>query len=253
MLKILFNRDFDKNIQKVTFFETEQKKVFPKKKNNILSPNEINSGLTFLDFHKNGDIILYRKQEILKVLIHELIHSNLIDEKIIFSKNMKDFSNLFCVKYDILLNEAFTESFATILNIFYIHINAKFNIKLLDVMFYNELLYSTYISTKIMNYYDINNIDDVIKNNTLCKTIFPQKTNVFAYYILKNIILKNHIDLGKILSKYDLNNDYKINNEYCVNALIKLILNNIKFLDNKSFIVNDKNKSLRMCLYEIKL
>ena len=275
MLKILFNRDFDKNIQKVTFFETDQKKVFPKKKNNILSPNEINSGLTFLDFHKNGDIILYRKQEILKVLIHELIHSNLIDQKIIFSKNMKDFSNLFCVNYEILLNEAFTESFATIINIFYLHINFRMNIKLLDVMFYNEMLYSTYISTKIMDYYDIDNIVDVIKNNKLgslsqdsdssvsaswttprgipCKTIFPQKTNVFAYYILKNIILKNHIDLGKILSKYDINNNYKINNDYCVNDLIKLILNNIQFLDSKSFIINDKNKSLRMCLYEIKL
>jgi hypothetical protein len=253
MLKILFNRDFDKNIQKVTFFETDQKKLFPKKKNNVLSPNEINSGLTFLDFHKNGDIILYRNQEILKVLIHELIHSNLIDQKIIFSKNMKDFSNLFCVNYEILLNEAFTESFATIINIFYLHINAKMNIKLLDVMFHNEILYSTYISTKIMNYYDIHNIVDVIKNNKLCKNIFPQKTNVFAYYILKNIILKNHIELGKILSKYDVNNDYKINNEYCVNDLIKLILNNIQFLDNKSFIINDNNKSLRMCLYEMKL
>jgi hypothetical protein len=276
MLKILFNRDFDKNIQKVTFFETDQKKVFPKKKNNILSPNEINSGLTFLNFHKNGDIILYRKEEILKVLIHELIHSNLIDEKIIFSKNIKNFSNLFCVNYTILLNEAFTESFATIINIFYIHINSKLNNKLLDVMFYNEILYSTYISTKIMNYYDIDNIENVIKNNKLwslsqdsdtnvsasgittprgirCKNIFPQKTNVFAYYILKNIILKNHIKLGNILSKYDLNNDYKINNEYCVNELIKLILNNVKFLDSKSFIINDKNKSLRMCLYEMKL
>jgi hypothetical protein len=253
MLKILFNRNFDKNIQKVIFFETDQKKVFPKKKNNILSPNEINSGLTFLNFHKNGDIILYRKQEILKVLIHELIHSNLIDEKIIFSKNIKNFSNLFCVNYDILLNEAFTESFATIINIFYIHINSKLNNKLLDVMFYNEILYSTYISTKIMNYYDIDNIENVIKNKSLCKTIFPQKTNVFAYYILKNIFLKNHINFGKILSKYDINNNYKINNEMCINDLIKLILNNIQFLDNKSFSINDKNRSLRMCLYEIKL
>jgi hypothetical protein len=253
MLKILFNRNFDKNIQKVTFFETDQKKIFPKKKNNILSPNEINSGLTFLNFHKNGDIILYRKEEILKVLIHELIHSNLIDEKIIFSKNIKNFSNLFCVNYDILLNEAFTESFATIINIFYIHINFKLNNKLLDIMFYNEILYSTYISTKIMNYYDIDNIENVIKNKTLCKTIFPQKTNVFAYYILKNIFLKNHINFGKILSKYDINNDYKINNEMCINDLIKLILNNIQFLDNKSFAINDKNRSLRMCLYEIKL
>ena len=159
-LKILFNRN--NNHQKVVYFETNKKKLFPLN-NSILSPNEVNSGLTNLDFHKNGNIILFRKEELLKVLIHELIHSNLIDEKIIFSNKIKSFSSEFCVKYNILLNEAFTETFALILNIFYINIigsNDKLN---LNIMFDNELKYSDYICSKIMHYYNIKNIQDIIK------------------------------------------------------------------------------------------
>ena len=249
LLKKIFNKsEYNQNI---TYFETNKKKKFPKK-NIVLGPNEVNSGLTFLDLEKihiNGDIILYRKEEVLKVLIHELIHSNLIDSKIIFSKKTNEFSNLFCVNYKILLNEAFTESFATIINIFYIHIINKMKNKYLNIMFQNEMIYSNYICNKIINFYNINNISDIIKKNNKCINNFPQKTNVFSYYILKNILLTNHILLSEILNIYTLN--YKIIDEKCIIEIINLIINNINSFDNKKIIIKN-NKSLRLCLYELK-
>jgi hypothetical protein len=252
LLKILFNRDTSNNIQKVIYFETENKKRFPKDNNVILGPHEVNSGLTFLDFHKNGDIILYRKEEILKVLIHELIHSNLIDQKIIYSDKIKNFSNAFCVNYNILLNEAFTETFATLINLFYIHIIGNLDIKYLNTMFKNELRYSTYICSKIIKYYNINKIEHIIKNKNNCIKNFPQKTNVFAYYILKNILLNNHITFSTILSKHTLN--YKVNNELCITYIINLISSQIKELDKSIInIKSDKNNSLRLCLYELNI
>jgi hypothetical protein len=251
LLKKIFNKsEYNQNI---TYFETNEKKKFPKK-NIVLGPNEVNSGLTFLDLetkHKNGDIILYRKEEVLKVLIHELIHSNLIDSKIIFSKKTNEFSNLFCVNYKILLNEAFTESFATIINIFYIHIINKMKKQELNIMFQNEIKYSNYICNKIINFYNINNISDIIKKNNECINNFPQKTNVFSYYILKNILLTNHILFGNILNKYTYN--YKINDEKCIIEIINLIINNINSFDNKKISIKDNNKSLRLCLYELKI
>jgi hypothetical protein len=117
ILLIFFKRANISNNQTVTYFETTKKKLFPKSNTKILSPNEINSGVTTLDFHKNGDIILFRKEEVLKVLIHELIHSNLIDKNIIFSDLSQKFNNNFCVDYRILLNEGFTEATANILHI----------------------------------------------------------------------------------------------------------------------------------------
>ncbi len=251
LLKILFNRNnYEQN---VIYFETDEKKKFPKK-GDVIGPDNVNSGLTYVDIHKNGKIILYRKQELLKVLIHELIHSNLIDSKIIFSNKIKSFSNNFCVSYNILLNEAFTESFATIINIFYIHITCKFKINILDIMFYNELFYSNYICSKIIKFYDISKISDVLKDGTLCKNNFPQKTNVFAYYILKNILLTKHNEFGNILHKYTSSKDYKLCCEEGIVELINLIMKNITTLDNNIInIKDDNNKTLRLCLYELAL
>jgi hypothetical protein len=251
LLKKIFNKSNYK--QNIIYFETKEKKKFPNK-NIVLGPNEVNSGLTFLELYKkdkNGDIILYRKEELLKVLIHELIHSNLIDSKIIFFKKTNEFSNLFCVDYKILLNEAFTESLATIINIFYINIFTKMKENNLNIMFHNEIRYSTYICNKIIKFYNINNISDILRKNDICINNFPQKTNVFSYYILKNILLTNHNLFGEILNNYTL--EYKIINENCIIEIINLIINNINLFDMKKIIIKDKNKSLRLCLYELEL
>jgi hypothetical protein len=149
------------------------------------------------------------------------------------------------------INEAFTESFATIINIFYIHIINKMEKKELNIMFQNEIIYSNYICNKIINFYNINNISDIIKKNNECINNFPQKTNVFSYYILKNILLTNHILFSEILNIYTLN--YKIIDERCIIKIINLIINNINSFDNKKFSIKDNNKSLRLCLYELKI
>jgi hypothetical protein len=116
-------------------------------------------------------------------------------------------------------------------------------------MFKNEIKYSNYICSKIIKFYGINNIKDILKNNNECINNFPQKTNVFSYYILKNILLTNHILFSNILDKYTLN--YKINNENCIIDIINLILNNINSININDIFIKDNNKSLRLCLYEL--
>ena len=230
-----------------------KKKKFPIK-HKILGPNEINSGLTILDLQKkNGNIILYRKEEVLKVLIHELVHSNLIDQKLIFSHNNNYFNKLICVNYDIVINEAFTEFFALILNIFYINIVNNLKRNDLNIMFNNEIKYSFYISSKIFKYYNINNINEIIKNNNNCKITFLQNTNIFSYYILKKILLKDHLIIGEILDKYSEN--YKINDRVCIKKIIDILITNIEQMKNNKYNTFDfyKNNSLRLCLYELKL
>jgi hypothetical protein len=99
LLKELFKKT---NYQKVIYFETNEKKKLPTKKI-TLGPNEVNSGVTFLNSinnHKSDNpIFLFRKEEVIKVLIHELIHSNLIDEKIILSNFDYKLNDKFCVNY----------------------------------------------------------------------------------------------------------------------------------------------------------
>ena len=126
--------------------------------------------------------------------------------------------------------------------------------KILDNMFNNELFYSNYICSKIIKFYNISKISDVVKDGTFCKNNFPQKTNVFAYYILKNILLTKHIDFGNILEKYTSLKDYKLCCEEGIVQLIDLIMKNITILDNNILnIKNNNNKTLRLCLYELEL
>jgi hypothetical protein len=252
ILKNIFNRN---NInQTIIYFETNKKKKFPSKYK-ILGPNEINTGLTLLDLKKNGNIILFRKEEILKVLIHELIHSNLIDEKFIFSNENTYLNKILCSNYNIVLNEAFTETLATILNIYYIHIVKKLGKGELNKMLKNEIKYSNLISSKIFKYYNIEKIDDILIKNK-CSNIFSQNTNVFSYYILKNILLNNHIRFGEILDNNS--NYYKIKTSTCIFQMIDLINNSLSLYNNND-LNNDlnnnielNNNSLRLCLYELK-
>ena len=250
ILKKLFKRDYD---QKLIYFETNKKKEFPEKNNvkiTTLSPDNVNTAVTMVELHKNGNIILYRKEECIKVLIHELIHSNLVDEKLIFTNKNTEFTKLFCTNYKILLNEAFTETMACIINIFIIHILQNLSKEELDKMFINEFTYSTYICSKIKTYYKIDKIKDIIKKNGQnkeCINYFPQQTNVFSYYFLKNILLKNNIYLGKLLKKYTYN--YKIIDDKAVIKIMNLLITNIDDLDDRLIKVNDKNKSLKMSFY----
>ena len=97
---------------------------------------------------------------------------------------------------------------------------------------------------------NIKNISDIIKDKDMCHIFFPQNTNVFAYYILKNILLMNHIDYGNIL--IENTDSYKIRDNIGISKIINLINTKIylfKILDlSKS---NSKNNSLRLCLYEM--
>ena len=117
-------------------------------------------------------------------------------------------------------------------------------------MFVNEFNYSNYICSKIKTYYKIDKISHIIKRSgedKECIDYFPQQTNVFSYYFLKNILLKNHILLGKLLKKYTYN--YKIIDNICVSNIMKLLIKNIPDLDNRLKKITDKNKSLKMSLY----
>lgn len=236
MLKKILKRE---NIyQEVIYFEIFEKKKFPYK-NIILGPNEVNSGFTSLD---SGKIILYRKEEVLKVLIHELIHSNLIDYKLIFSKESNKINDYFCINYKILLNEAFTETIATIIHLFYVNIVCKYKKSDLNAMFFYEILYSNYICNKIMKFYNIKNIKDILKKHN-CKSIFLQKTNVFSYYFLKNILLKKHLEFGKLMQE-------KMTDK-TINKIIDLIMYNLpdNTYDTSNIYINNKN--LYLCLYEL--
>jgi hypothetical protein len=171
-----------------------------------------------------------------------MIHANNIDKHLRTSKMSKKF----CVNYEVLLNETFTETFANLLNIFFINIRLNGSKKDLNVLYENEVKYSIYIYSKILDYYKINSVYDFIKNkkDQTCKTIFPQKTNVMAYYLLKNILLIQNQDFSAYLEKSP---------NFEKNSLEKIIFDHMYLLDNNRLHIKKQynNKSLRLTLYEL--
>lgn len=282
-MKILFNRTNKNNKQTLYYFPTSLKKRI-NKDTHILGINECNTGYSYLDSlydkkhccHPNGNIYIFRKEEHYKVLIHELIHACYKDQDMILSNETESFSKNFCINKQILLNESYTETIATILNLFYLHIilynnNSIFNNKknknksknnnmnILNLMYINETKYSFYTMAKILNFYKINSLNDFTRNINQkgCNTVFLQETNVFSYYIVKPLLLYNINDFSSFLKKYT--NNFSVVSQKCVKYFSNMILN-IIHNDNKTKNIikmllhkfkNCKNKSLRLTLYEM--
>ena len=275
--KILFNRTNKNNKQILYYFPTPLKKRI-NNNTHILGVNECNTGYSHLESlyekkhccHPNGNIYIFRKEEHYKVLIHELIHACYKDQDMILSDENELFSKNFCINKQILLNESYTETIATILNLFYLHIilynksiskinNKNKNMKMLELMYINETKYSFYTMAKILNFYKINSINDFTKysNQKGCNTVFLQETNVFSYYIVKPLLLYNVNIFSAFLKKYTDN--FSVVSQNCVKYFSKMILNIIhNDIKTKNIIKmllekfkNCKNKSLRLTLYEM--
>lgn len=172
---------------------------FKKKLNNktkSLGSREINSGFT-TSGHK---LCIFRKEELYKVLIHELIHYLKLDlvRPVEFSDYHKYFN--IPVNTEIRLNEAYTETFAVIFNSM---INTKSEKELISVL-NRELKYSLYQCAKILDYFNFKTALEFFKRND-GNTKFNQRTSVFSYFFVKTLILFN---LDVFLKNYE-KIDYK--------------------------------------------
>jgi hypothetical protein len=189
--------------QVVYYYPTPFKKTFPKSPSKSLSPKEVNSGVTFLEApkeqsHKNGEIILFRREEHLKVLIHELIHSFHLDYQIIL--HSKAMERSVCSNYPVLLNEAYTEAFATMIRLFF-HYYTKYHKskvgldqKRLIQIIRAEVKYELGLARRVLEFNGLRPADLpllVATDRGECLEKFQQMTNVFSYYILKPLLLYN--------------------------------------------------------------
>ncbi len=257
-------------IQEIYYYPSSFKKVFSK---NPLSPREVNSGVTFIENvehqHKhNGKIVLFRKEEVYKVCIHEMIHSFHMDYPlIIHSHTMK--SEL-CSNYPILLNEAYTESLATMLNLYFVYLQKEhfmspygiynipehyiFNINKLRAMFKNELNYELGLSKKVLNHNGLkyDELNKLVKEDS-CLKKFLQHTNVFSYYVLKPLIL-NNIDYYDDFMKNYTNNGFMKNEgiqileDYILNIMRNNDSHYVKSLKRAKI---STSRSLKMVFYQM--
>lgn len=212
----------------ITFYLTNIKKSLPPDHRlKVLTEEYMNSGFTFIK--EPSDIHIFRKEESLKVLIHELIHASKFD----FNNN-----NLIDVpvslKDDDSSNEGITEYLAIIHYYWYI---ANFIDKIdpseqfVDLLS-NDLGWQYYQICKILQYFDLKLCDLLDSNN------FKQRTSVISYFFLKHYFFTQN-SLPIILSR----------NITEINKLIRNITDYIKKCDSSP--VDTNGISMRMSLYEL--
>ena len=229
----LFNylNNYRENIKIHIYYSNNNKKININKKNELI-PENINSAFT--TFYKNETydnqnyIVIYRTEELNKVLIHELLHLyNLTNYKI---EGNIELVKLIKTEDKILISEAYVESFATLL---YTFLYSKNNNKDFYDLLNQQIIFSLFQSSKIL------------LNQNIKKLKYPieitEKANAISYHFIKSAILYN-------LNKYNNFDNFYLNNRNKIQMKIMNDFNKkILFsLQNKNFIkiVNDNLKFL---------
>lgn len=247
----------------ITIIFTKEKKKYPKNKD-ILDIINVNSAFT-QHCSSETEICIFRKEEWFKVFIHELIHNIGIDFACYDTRSADSlmFDTFNIKKNDIRLFEAYTESFATIINCLFISvlntkdksnnelILTKFN-KLLN----NEIKYSLIQCVNVLKHNGLKyeNITNNDSESIAKRQNYIEKTHIFSYYVIKCILL---FHCNEFIEWCNINNRTILfsQNENTIISFcnfISSIYNNNELLENIKSIEkeNIKLNTLRMTVYE---
>ena len=184
----------NKDILKAYFYLTDSKRIIV---NNLFDARSVNGGYTsFVDKR----MVVWRKEDGIKVFIHELIHYFNIDDKFKKYGDINNYSNKKITKNIDISSEAFTDFFAINFYMVYLSlIKNDFSIDLLYSNFCNQYNYSFLQGLKIIKYSQLSN-NNLIENYT----------NVYSYYLLKLylMIFYRNSNLSKINIKELINKSY---------------------------------------------
>lgn len=216
---------------KLYIYLTDEKKQIHGK-NTQLSPLHINTGYTLFYPNSNyNEIVVYRKEEIIKVLIHEFTHYFMIDQIRIPYEMHRELQTIFGVTNDLHLQESITDFWACFINAMY------FAVLKGDIYNYNTFLKNIAISLQKENIFIQQQARKIayIQNHCWNRSRIREKTHAISYYIIKAIMYK-HFD--------DYIRDYKT-----VDAKTYFITNIIK--DVRNYLPDICDTGLRMSSLDV--
>ena len=196
-------------------FLSDRKKKFPK--DNFYTPYHVNTAYSIA----KTEIVMFRKEEYEKVLIHELIHFYKLD---IYDRQSQLRSKFPKFNFRFNPNEAYTDFFAILLHILYVNHITNISLKKLIKI---ELGFINHQAKKILNKANAKNINVLLKK-------FNQSTSVFSYFILKSAMFNNK-NLLNTLNLNQFNIDYmKIPDTFVSKKWNNLLKNQNKLLSSNN-------------------
>ena len=168
----------------VKLYLTPFKKILPKDINKILGPNEVNTGFSNIGCRNKSEIVIYRKEEWFKVLIHELIHNLNLDFALIDNSECREkFNSILKLDINYEINETYCEIWARIILTLIASDLKSENYSefknIFDRLIIDEILFSQEQAVKILKMVD--KVDN-----------YKEDTNAYAYYVLTSGLMVNY-------------------------------------------------------------
>lgn len=186
----------------IYFYLTPYRKWLPKESTTILGPSHVNSAFSSVCI-PNGEIVIFRREEWLKVFIHETFHAFGFDTGLHYSDDIhKKIYSRFPLDIDFKVGEAYTESWARIINcVFYSYVNTiqkkkskKIFYEYVHASLQMERIYSLYMMQKVLRFMGLKyeNLYNTEETDTMLrKNMYREQTGVFGYFILGGIVMNN--------------------------------------------------------------
>ena len=263
----------------IFLYFTSLEKSLPNSNIDILDQIHVNTAFT-TTCPINSEIVIFRKEEWFKVLIHESFHNFALDfSDMNTNESTKDILSIFPVSSEVNLYESYTEFWGEIMNALFcsfLNLKNKSNVEefLSNFEFYInfERTYSFFQLVKSLEFMGLNykNLYSESKQSQILRnTLYKEKTNVLAYYVIKTILINNYQgfliwckqnNFSLLQFKKTTTNQREFCNFIRKNYKTKTMIENIKSseicLQKVKNIKNNKNKkylltNMRMTICEL--
>ena len=204
---LYFNIILDTNkTPNLVVFLTNKKKLLPSSNDNHFGTNNVNTAVT-----DGTSILITRKEEVIKTIIHECIHYHQMDFPPFnypskYNKKYLSKYNIVNENIDIRLSETYTDMIAIVLDAI---INSNTPIETLRT----NIQFTLFQTAKILNHIGCKTMADLRSRQLV------QSSHVFEYYIVKSHLMYNLLDAMSVLSNPNLtfNNNYNALHNFAMN------------------------------------
>ena len=186
----------------IYLYFTSLEKVLPSSNMQVLDELNVNTAFT-TTCPRDSEIVVFRKEEWFKVLIHETFHNFGLDfSDMNNSEAHKCILDIFKIESNVNLYESYTEFWAEIMNALFCSfytLKNKRNIEgfLSNTTFYInfERTYSYFQLVKTLHFMGLR-YNDLFSNSKrsriLRENLYKEKTNVLSYYVIKAVLINNY-------------------------------------------------------------
>ena len=193
----------------IYFYFTSLEKKLPESNIHILDEKHVNTAFT-TTCPKDSEIVIFRHEEWFKVFIHETFHNFGLDFSDMNNDNCHaHLLSIFKVNSFVNSYEAYTEFWAETINALFCSFyslkekdrekggsnNEKQFLSNAEFFINFERCYSFFQLVKVLDFMGLSYGDLYLnkpENKLLRETLYKEKTNVLAYYVIKTVLMSNY-------------------------------------------------------------